>query len=416
MPEPPRWEPPSAVAAGRIRAVAERMLDGFDPMIAEVSNAILASTPALASDPVLAAETRASTSANVMRWIRATIAHPGAPVGHDAPPEALDLARDVARRGMGHDELLTAYRQGQNVTWRAWMRCAQEEQLDGEDLVAVLDYGSRSLFGYVDGILGVLAQQMDAEREALIDGALNRRRETVMLVLDGAPIAPVRASAQLGYELGRRHVALILWTDGGAVAAGELERASGAIARTIGAGRPFTVPAGASALWAWVPDPDLTQLRQATELMPPGVFVTVGSIHSGLNGFRTSHGEARDAQRLVMRGPSSPRMTTYEEVRVASLASQDEERAASFIAATLGDLLAADGELRETVRVYLREDSSAPRTATLLHTHRNTILKRIARAERALPQPLAGRGLEVRLALELARWIGPAANGPRPGT
>jgi ABC-type lipoprotein release transport system permease subunit len=141
----------------------------------------------------------------------------------------------------------------------------------------------------------------------------------------------------------------------------------------------------------------------------PAIRVAVGSPLGGIKGFRDSHREARDAQRLLMRNPDGPRLTTYAEVEVVSLASQDEPRAAAFIAATLGDLLTADADLRETVRVYLWQDSSASRAATLLHTHRNTILKRIARAEALAPHPLAEHGLEVRLALELHRWLGPGS-------
>ena len=49
----------------------------------------------------------------------------------------------------------------------AALRFAREEGLDGDDLVAVLDVGSRSLFGYVDGILAAIARQMEQERDAL---------------------------------------------------------------------------------------------------------------------------------------------------------------------------------------------------------------------------------------------------------
>ena len=44
--------------------------------------------------------------------------------------------------------------------------------------------------------------------------------------------------------------------------------------------------------------------------------------------------------------------------------------------------------------------------ARALYTHRNTVLNRLQRAERLLPFPLAGHGLEVGVALEIARWLG----------
>ena len=57
--------------------------------------------------------------------------------------------------------------------------------------------------------------------------------------------------------------------------------------------------------------------------------------------------------------------------------------------------------------MYLAEGSSASRAARVLFTHRNTVLGRLARAERLLPVPLEGRGLSVALALEILHWREP---------
>jgi hypothetical protein len=56
--------------------------------------------------------------------------------------------------------------------------------------------------------------------------------------------------------------------------------------------------------------------------------------------------------------------------------------------------------------VYIGEQFSAARAARALYTHRNTVLNRLQRAERLLPLPLAGHGLEVGVALEIAQWLG----------
>jgi DNA-binding PucR family transcriptional regulator len=80
-----------------------------------------------------------------------------------------------------------------------------------------------------------------------------------------------------------------------------------------------------------------------------------------------------------------------------------------FTARALGNLALADDALRETLRTYLQEQSNAARTAVALGAHRNTVLNRLRRAQELLPEPLAGRTVEVGLALELAHWLG----GPR---
>ncbi|MDX8150707.1 helix-turn-helix domain-containing protein [Patulibacter brassicae] len=402
-----RWETPSTRTAHHLQAIFVRLESQSEELVDRMVQAILASSPVLARDPVLTHSTRASTEANVRRIIGATVARPQEPVAVDAPPEAIDLARDLVRRGADRSALLTAYRQGQNVMWRHVMATAQSEDLDVPDLVALLDFASRSLFGYVDGVLQELMTTMDAERDEVAGGALARRRETVQLILDDAPISQQRASTMLGYELARRHTAVILWAAAGSVASGDLERACGALAGVLGARRPLTVPAGSAAVWCWMADvewPDQAH-RAIAAVLPEAIRVTIGDAHPGISGFRDSHREALDTQRLAMRTNDHPALTTYSEVRAASLAAQDEGRAIAFVGATLGQLAHADPELRETVRVYLKEDANAPRAAAVLHTHRNTVLKRLARADALLPEPLAGRGLEVRLALELARWL-----------
>jgi DNA-binding PucR family transcriptional regulator len=400
------WQPPAPTVQVHIREIAERMAEESDALVDEIMEAIFAASPELADDPVLAARTRASTAANARRWIAATADEPDRPVSIDAPPEALDLARDFARRGMDRDALFTSYRTGQNVAWTRAMRAAREAGLDGEELVAVLDVLSRSMFGFVDGVLSVVIRQIERERGDLVSGALTRQLETTNLILDGAPITEQAASSRLGHELAREHTALVLWGEPGGMEQGELEEAAAAVARRLDAGRPFSVPSGTSALWAWIsgPAPHPDELTAALEAVPATLRAAIGTAHPGIEGFRASHAEALAVQRLLMRQAGGPRSASYADVEVVSLASQDEQRAAAFIAATLGELAGADEQLRETVRVYLQQDCSTARAAELLHTHRNTVLKRLARADTLLPSSLAGRGLEVRLALELMRW------------
>ena len=86
--------------------------------------------------------------------------------------------------------------------------------------------------------------------------------------------------------------------------------------------------------------------------------------------------------------------------------------AAEFVAATLGPLAEvspAASRLRETLRVYLEEADNAPRAAARLYTHRNTVLKRIARITELLGYAPGERRLAVELALELRRHLRPPA-------
>jgi DNA-binding PucR family transcriptional regulator len=58
------------------------------------------------------------------------------------------------------------------------------------------------------------------------------------------------------------------------------------------------------------------------------------------------------------------------------------------------------------VLVYVREQSNASRAAKRLYTHRNSLLRRLARAEQLLPRPLSENSVEVAVALEVLRWRG----------
>jgi DNA-binding PucR family transcriptional regulator len=54
----------------------------------------------------------------------------------------------------------------------------------------------------------------------------------------------------------------------------------------------------------------------------------------------------------------------------------------------------------------VEEQCNASRAATRLYTHRNTLLRRLARADELLPHPLAECSVNVAVALNVLRWRG----------
>jgi DNA-binding PucR family transcriptional regulator len=397
------WDPPSPPVAELIRAGASLLLTAPEALFDEVDEAVLAATPdnPLADDPVMADAVRRQNRANLTRWAEANVRAPGARVPADPGVEELSIARDLVRRGLDMDAL-EGYRVGQNVAWQRWMALAFEMTSDPAELHELLDVTARSIFDYVDQMLARIAAFVNEERAQLRSGTHAQRLEVVTLILEGAPIAAARASARLGYELARTHTAAIVWSDRVEPDLGELERAAEEIGRAAGA-RPLTIVATASTLWVWVAGAvDAGELR----LEGATARVAVGPAGAGVEGFRRSHLDALATQRLMHRS-GHLRAAAYEDVQVVALATADDERAQEFVGRTLGELASAPGELRETVRVYLAEGSSATRAARALFTHRNTVLGRLARAERLLPAPLEGRGLSVALALEILHWREP---------
>jgi DNA-binding PucR family transcriptional regulator len=406
-------DPPSRRTIELIGDIADRLLADLESLEAQMDAEMTRDAPLLEADAAIAAERSASNRAVVRRLLTFLSRRDGAPPPADVPPEALDIARTIVRRGVDYDVLFEAYRHGQNMAWRAWLSHAAEVVGPGPELFDVLSTSSELIFGYVDQILARVLAEAQHEREEVLGGALARRTETVRLILDGAPLEEQRASRQLGYELARRHTALVVWAEPVGEVQGALESTAGLLATAAGAHRPLMFPAGTSTLWAWLGsdrEPALDALRDAMRQARPNIRVAVGPTRPGITGFRRSHAAAVAVQDLLSGNEGGVRLAPYRELEVTALAAQNQERAAEFVIATLGPLAADDASaarLRETLRVYLDEAENAPRAATRLHTHRNTVLQRVARATELLGHRPGERRLALELALELAHQLGP---------
>ncbi|RAK30447.1 DNA-binding PucR family transcriptional regulator [Actinoplanes lutulentus] len=359
---------------------------------------------AVVDDPVLAAATRRANLANLLHWAAANVRDPGDRVPVTSGPEVLEAARDLVRRGLDQGGL-DAYRTAQSVAWRRWMEICFDLGPSPADLRELLDISSLSISTFIDDTVAAIAERMAAERAELTRGAHAERRATVTLLLEGAPISRVRAEAQLGYGLTGPHTAFILWSPA-ATGTGPLEAAAEAVMRATGAAHRLTVLASAAALWVWLPAATTCDSAEVTERLArtPGVRVAVGRPGTDVDGFRRSHLDAITTQRMLTRLASSQQIGRYRDVQLVALLTADPARADEFLTDTLGDLLHADATLHEAVRTYVRELGNTSRTAERLFTHRNTILRRLARADELLPRPLADDIVTVGAALEVLRW------------
>ena len=405
---PDAGEPLSPQAADLIRQVARVFLDEPADLMAELHAAVSAAADEpLRSEPTLAAEVAASNRANVLHLAASMLKDPGGRVPANLTPEVLGIAREAFRRGI-EQAVYTTYHAGQNIVWAYWMRTAFSLSADPAVLCQALQAGSRSLSGFIDDTVAALSEQLRRERADLARSSHERRFEVVSLILDSAPITTGRASTQLGYDLRRRHTAAILWTDPRRPDQAALAAAAEALGPATRARQVLTVIASSSSVWAWLAaaaaDTDAGAITAATAAHP-AVRVAVGPAGSAADGFRRSHFDAVATQRLMARRPDL-RVARFADIQLVALALQDEQRAREFVARTLGELADAEGELRDTLCVYIGEQFSAARAARALYTHRNTVLNRLQRAERLLPFPLAGHGLEVGVALEVAQWLG----------
>jgi len=404
------WERPSERVCELIRQTAQALVSAPPEALDELHEATLSAvyTQAIASDPVLAEGIRRSNRSNLMHWAAANLSHPGEPVAANLSTESLVIVRDGFRRGLDESAVLDAYRVGTNVAWRSWMQTAFTLTRDPDELCELLDVTSRSLTSFIDATIAGIGEQMQMEREALTRGTHAERRETVALILDGATISRQRAESRLGYRLEQHHTAAVIWGDDSTTNLADLDAAAEALTRTEGGQRALSVLASAATRWVWVPGPagpDLASVAAAVDKLP-GVQIAVGTTVAGIDGFRRSHLDAVATQRVMVRLGSAQRVARFTDVELVALVSADPEQADRFITHTLGDFASADSELRQTVLTFIHHQCNASRAAEQMFLHRNTLLRRIARADELLPTPLADNSVHVAVALEALRWRG----------
>lgn len=399
------WKRPSARVRDLIRQAAQVTVNAPPEWLEELDDAVLGANPAIAVDPDLASAVSRSNLANLLFWATANIRDPGAPVPPNAGPEPMNVARELVRRGLDA-YALDAYRVGEGVAWRRLMELAFELTSDPTELHEFLDVCSRSISAFVDATLAAIAAQIDLERDELTRGTHAERRETVALILDGAPIPRQRAEGRLGYALTGAHTAAVIWADdpGGDLA--RLDGAAEAVGHAASAARVLSVLASAATRWVWVAGTvDADVLLRSVDTMPD-VRIAIGPTANGVDGFRRSHFDAITTQHLMARLHSPQQVALFTDVQLVALITADTDRAAEFVKQTLGDLESAGTELQDTVRTFVASQCNASRTAQRLYTHRNTLLRRLARADELLPRPLADSSVEVAVALDVLRWRG----------
>ncbi|MBV6762306.1 PucR family transcriptional regulator [Rhodococcus opacus] len=393
-----------------LRTIAENLVRTRDAWLADLAADSLtaAGMEAAAADPVLRAAAERAFQASFLHWATTNLHNPGDRVPPDLGEEIVHIARDLIRRGL-EDTALAAYRAGQARAFRLVVNMAFECTREPDELEDLLDVATWSISDFVESTVSRIMDMMRDERAEILRGSQPELRETVALVLDGAPITVQRAESRLGYRLEQEHTAVVVWSaepdDFGRV--DDIVEIFGKRRRA----RPLTVIPGASTKWVWVPgteDIDREQLRSAVD--PSGsVRVAVGGRATGVEGFRRSHLDAIAAQRMVARLDSPQRVVFFDEVQLVALMTSDAEGADQFVRQILGDLAHASRDIRETVLAFIEENGSVRRVADRLYAHRNTVVRRVARAETLLPRPLAENPVPVAAALQVLRWTRPGA-------
>ncbi|HVK20583.1 MAG TPA: helix-turn-helix domain-containing protein [Actinokineospora sp.] len=387
------------VAAAGVEAEVTRFVERIDAVI-------LAQLPELAADPRLVEALHASTRAHwkvflglVERERREVV----------VPPQAIDLAMTIARRGMDIGVLLKVYRAAGRAVWTFLSELVVGLDDDGPAGIDVLMYLWDRASGWIEESTDRLITIFHDERERVMQGAMARRAQTIQAILAGERSDVDTAATDLGHPLAPYQTAFVLWVaeaDSDATAVEAMHRVAVALADQLGDARPLILSVGSRDLWAWVPTPRAPALGPLSHV-DQTIHVCVGTPGRGIAGFRQGHHDARRAQRLAIAADFPPRLTRYSDVELVSLISADPDAARDLVTRELGPLTApAHDVLRETLLLYLESGGSVDRTALALTVHKNTVRYRLHQVESIIGRPLTERRTHLELALRHHRAFG----------
>lgn len=373
------WAPPSAAASGIIRMVCETLMNDVEALVDAFSEAAVAALtePSLLADASLHAESREFNRSDLVQWLTSNIQQPGARVEPYLGARIATLIDDFVTRGLAPD-YAAGWRAALSIAWRYWVRACAELDLEPGLLAEVLEISGHSMVQYA---LDSVSMLRDASLAAAMNHAGAEAMEMIQLIAGGAAMSEALAEERLGYRLARQHVALVLWVDG--VDEGEaLDQATAALRSSLDGRQSLVARASSASRWVWCSG-DETLLAEDVEAVlsdVPGVRAAIGRPGGGIEGFRSSHQEALAAQAMLARLGSARRLTSYAEVELVDGLTKDRAGAGRFVKNTLGALANADPTLRQALLTYIQCGFNTTRAAARLYLHRNTVERRVSRA------------------------------------
>jgi DNA-binding PucR family transcriptional regulator len=342
----------------------------------------------------------------------------------EAPTAALEYARRLAQHGVPLHALVRAYRLGQHRMNELVFAEVRTIDVPEPTRYAVLEAMTATLFEYIDWITQQVIVVYEDERERWLEDQNSLRAVRVRDVLAAPkPVDVDAATTTIRYPLRWHHLAVMMWypdtgTDADAIA--RLQRFLRELGQATGAAAtPLFVAADRTCAWGWLPYRTATpaaeaEVRRFTAGKRDAPDIAIGTMRSGVAGFRQSHREAERARRvaLIAQGAEPTLICASDPgFSVAALLGADVTDTRAWVAGTLGALAADtdnDARLRETLRVFLGCGSSYTQAAEELNLHFNTVKYRVGRAIARRGRSIGSDRLDVELALLTCHWYGAA--------
>jgi DNA-binding PucR family transcriptional regulator len=334
----------------------------------------------------------------------------------EIPAAATEYTRRLAQRGVPISALVRSYRIGHAEIQERMIRGISMLTTDPAVVAAASIEMSSTLFVLVDRASRQVEVAYQQERDSWLRNRVAVRWARVMSLLASTSSEVGDAERTLGYAMRQAHLGVIVWSEPDPSVRdplSRLERVVGRLAEHLGStGAPLFVASDESTVWAWLPRPRTPLAADFAGLtLEDGVWVALGQVSSGLDGFRVTHHQARLAQTVALAAEAKDRAPVTPSAQVGPIALMCGDVAAlrAWVLDVLGDLAIDDeghGRLRETLREFLAVQGSHTAVAERLGLHRNTVRYRVHRAEEALGQALESGRVDVEVALLACRWLG----------
>jgi len=342
----------------------------------------------------------------------------------EAPTAALEYARRLAQHGVPVNALVRAYRLGQRQLNDLVFQALREADISPATRLAALEAISTTLYDYIDWISQQVVAVYEDERERWLENQNSVRALRVREVVAGKTVIDVDATSDaIRYPLLWHHLAVVAWyadegTGGDELA--QLQRFLRELGQATDVGsNPLFAAADQTTGWGWLPyrsaPADAVEaVRQFAGTRADSPSVAIGTVASGVDGFRRSHREALAARGVAVAGGlEAPTVVAASDpgLAAAALLGGNIGAARVWVTDVLGELskdTENDARLRETLTIFLRCGSSYKQAAEALDLHFNTVKYRIGRAVARRGTPIGRDRLDVELALLACQWYGTA--------
>ena len=374
------WPAPRPAVAEAIRELCHELLLQVDALTDSLNDVATEAQnhSAMLADASLIEEDHQLTRSELVQWLSSNIQRPGRRVEPYIGPRTQAYIGDLVARGIAPD-FAGGWRAALDVAWRVCLEQGVARCQDPAVLVDLLHVTATSLVQYaLDSVsslrdLSVAAAMGNADAEAI---------GLIQMVASGAPVMEDIVESRLSYRLARQHVGLVLWVDD-TEQSEALQDLVGRIRATDVGRTALVARASATSRWMWFSGSPVPSIDEVDALLAcaPHVRVAVGRPGHGLDGFRSSHQDALAAQALVVRLGSPRSRTAYADVELIDSLTKDPESAARFVQQTLGPLAHADESLRSSLLVYIQSGFNTTRAASRMYAHRNTVERRVSKAD-----------------------------------